>query len=134
VVAQEVKDLAEQSRQATRQIRAILGDIQKAVSAAVMTTEQGAKAVASGVKQCNAAGDAFRDLSVRIADAAQAAAQIAASSHQQLAGMDQVAIAMENIKQVSAENAAGSRQAETSAQDLHELGQKLRQVSERFKL
>ena len=34
----EVKDLAEQSRQATRQVRQILSEIQKAVSAAVMTT------------------------------------------------------------------------------------------------
>jgi methyl-accepting chemotaxis protein len=48
--------------------------------------------------------------------------------------MDQVAIAMENIKQVSAENAAGSRQSEASAHNLNELGQKLRHMSERFKL
>ena len=103
-------------------------------SAAVMTTEQGARAVATGVEQCNAAGEAFRQLSERIADAAQAAVQIAASSQQQLAGMDQVAMAMENIKEVSAENAAGSRQAEVSARNLNELGQKLRQISERFTL
>ncbi|TCS38455.1 methyl-accepting chemotaxis protein [Paucimonas lemoignei] len=134
VVAQEIRDLAEQSRQATRQVRQILGEIQKAISAAVMTTEQGARAVASGVEQAAEAGNAFKSLSEGIADAAQAAAQIAATSQQQLAGMDQVAMAMENIKQVSVENAAGSRQSEASAQNLHELGQKLKEVSERFKL
>ncbi len=134
VVAQEVKDLADQSKQATRQVRQILSDIQKAISAAVMTTEQGSRTVASGVEQTTEAGNAIKILSDSIADAAQAAAQIAASSQQQLAGMDQVALAMENIKQVSAENAAGSRQSEISAQNLHELGQKLKQMSERFKL
>ncbi|HVK94333.1 MAG TPA: methyl-accepting chemotaxis protein [Noviherbaspirillum sp.] len=134
VVAQEVKDLAEQSRQATKQVRLILSDIQKAIGAAVMTTEQGSRTVASGVVQVGEAGDAIKILADSIADAAQAAAQIAASSQQQLAGMDQVAQAMENIKQVSAENAAGSRQSEASAQNLHELGQKLKQMSERFKL
>jgi methyl-accepting chemotaxis protein len=41
---------------------------------------------------------------------------------------------MENIKQASAENAASSKQSEASAQNLHELGQKLKQMSERFKL
>lgn len=133
VVAQEVKDLADQSKQATRQVRLILGDIQKAISAAVMTTEQGARTVASGVEQTTEAGNAIKMLAESISDAAQAAAQIAASSQQQLAGMDQVALAMENIKQVSAENAAGSKQSEVSAQNLHDLGQKLKQMSERFK-
>jgi len=132
VVAHEVKDLAEQSRQATRQVRAILGDIQKAISTAVMTTEQGARTVAAGVEQTMQAGGAIRSLADSILDAAQAAAQIAASSQQQLAGMDQVALAMENIKQASADNAAGARQSEASAQNLNELGQKLRQMSERF--
>jgi len=134
VVAQEVKDLAEQSRQATRQVRAILGDIQKAIGAAVMTTEQASKSVASGVDQMSHAGEAIRTLAASISDAAQAAIQIAASSQQQLAGMDQVALAMENIKQASAENAAGSKQSEASAQNLHALGQRLKALSERFKL
>lgn len=134
VVAQEVKDLAEQSRQATRQVRQILSEIQKAISAAVMTTEQGSRTVSSGVVQVTEAGETIRILAASIADAAQAAAQIAASSQQQLAGMDQVAMAMENIKQASAENAASSKQSEASAQNLHELGQKLKQMSERFKL
>jgi methyl-accepting chemotaxis protein len=134
VVAQEVRNLAEQSRQATRQVREILGDIQKSVGAAVMITEQGSKTVARGVEQTTEAGHAIRELAEHIAGAAEAAAQIAASSQQQLAGMDQVALAMENINQVTAENAAGSRQAELSAQNLHELGQTLRRMSERFRV
>jgi methyl-accepting chemotaxis protein len=134
VVAQEVRNLAEQSRQATRQVREILGEIQKSVGAAVMITEQGSKTVAHGVEQTTEAGHAIRELAEHIAGAAEAAAQIAASSQQQLAGMDQVALAMENINQVTAENAAGSRQAELSAQNLHELGQTLRRMSERFRV
>jgi methyl-accepting chemotaxis protein len=134
VVAQEVRTLAEQSREATRQVREILGEIQKSIGAAVMITEQGSKTVAQGVERAAAAGEAIRSLAGSIAGAAEAAAQIAASSQQQLAGMDQVALAMENINQVSAENAAGSRQSEQAAQNLHELGQKLRQMSERFRV
>lgn len=134
VVAQEVRALAEQSRQATRQVREILGDIQKSIGAAVMITEQGSKTVAQGVAQSMDAGEAIRLLAESIADAAEAAAQIAASSQQQLAGMDQVALAMANIHQVSAENAASSRQSEQAAQNLNELGLTLRQLSERFKV
>ncbi len=125
VVAQEVKSLAEQSKQATAQVRTILGDIQKATGAAVLATEQGTKAVETGVKQSAESGESIRLLAEGIAEAAQAATQIAASSQQQMAGMDQVALAMENIKQASSQNVAGTRQAEAAAQSLHELGQKL---------
>jgi methyl-accepting chemotaxis protein len=125
VVAQEVKSLAEQSKQATAQVRTILGDIQKATSAAVLATEQGHKAVEAGVKQSVQASDAIRQLAESIGEAAQAATQIAASSQQQMVGMDQVALAMDNIKQASSQNVAGTRQAEVAAQSLHELGVKL---------
>jgi methyl-accepting chemotaxis protein len=125
VVAQEVKSMAEQSKQATAQVRTILGDIQKATSAAVMATEQGNKAVEAGLKQSGEAGDSIRQLAESVNEAAQAATQIAASSQQQMVGMDQVALAMESIKQASMQNVSGTRQAETAAHSLHELGQKL---------
>jgi len=125
VVAQEVKSLAEQSKQATAQVRTILGDIQKATSTAVLATEQGSKAVQAGVKQTGETGEAIRLLADSVNEAAQAATQIAASSQQQMVGMDQVAQAMENIKQASVQNVSGTKQAEVAAQSLHELGQKL---------
>jgi len=134
VVAQEVKSLAEQSRQATAQVRTILGDVQKATSAAVMATEQGSKAVAAGVKQSTEARESIRLLTDSIGEAAQAATQIAASSQQQMVGMDQVALAMENIKQASMQNVAGTKQAETAAHSLHELGQKLKQLAAQYKV
>ena len=43
VVAQEVRDLAERSRQATAQVKAILSDIQRATNATGMATEEGKK-------------------------------------------------------------------------------------------
>ena len=125
VVAQEVKSLAEQSKQATAQVRTILGDIQRATSAAVLATEQGNKAVQAGVKQTTETGESIRLLADSIVEAAQAATQIAASSQQQMVGMDQVALAMESIKQASVQNVSGARQAEVAAQSLHELGLKL---------
>ena len=129
VVAQEVKSLAEQSKQATAQVRSILGDIQKATTRAVMATEQGSKAVETGVKQSAEAGESIRVLAESITEAAHAATQIAASSNQQMVGMDQMAQAMENIKQASAQNVSGAKRAEGAAQNLHELAQKLSVMS-----
>jgi methyl-accepting chemotaxis protein len=127
VVAQEVKSLAEQSRQATERVRTILGDIQKATTAAVLATEQGGRAVEAGGEQTGSAAESIQQLAGTVAEAAQAATQIAASSQQQLVGMDQVAIAMESIKQASTQNVVSARQLESAARNLNNLGQALKQ-------
>lgn len=134
VVAQEIKSLAEQSRQATARVRTILNDTQKATNSAVLVTEQGSKAVEAGAKQSSLANEAIGKLADSIASSAQAAAQIAASSSQQLVGMDQVALAMDNIKQAIGQNASGAKQLETAAHNLKNLGQKLKQIIERYKV
>ncbi|MDM8535385.1 methyl-accepting chemotaxis protein [Desulfobacterales bacterium HSG17] len=134
VVAQEIRRLAEQSKQATIQVRTILNDIQKAVTTTVMATEQGEKAVGSGEEQTTLAGNAIRELSKNVTEAAQAAVQIAASSQQQLVGVDQVASAMENINQASAQNLDGSRQLEESAKNLNDLGQRLKELVSQYNI
>jgi methyl-accepting chemotaxis protein len=134
VVAQEVKSLAEQSRQATNQVRAILSDIQKATAAAVLATEQGSKSVEAGAKQTVVAGESIQALANTATEAAQAATQIAASSQQQLVGVDQVASAMENIKQASTQNVASAKQLEVAARNLSQLGLQLKQMVERYKV
>ena len=134
VVAQEVKSLAEQSRQATSQVRTILGDIQKATTAAVMATEQGSKAVAEGEQQTAEAGESIEALAGSAVEAAQAAMQIAASGQQQLVGVDQVAAAMMNIKLASTQNVASAKQLETAAHDLNDLGARLKQMVEKYKV
>jgi len=134
VVAQEIKNLAGQSKQATLQVRNILNDIQKATGAAVMATEQGSKAVESGVKQSLQAGEAIRILGESSNEAFQAATQIVASSQQQVIGMEQIGMAMQNINQAGTETAVSMMQSEKSARNLHELGQKLKEMVERFKL
>jgi len=134
VVAQEVKSLAEQSRQATNQVRTILGDIQKATATAVMATEQGSKAVEVGSQQTAVAGEAIQALATSVNEAAQASTQIAASSQQQLVGVDQVSGAMESIKQASVQNVASAQQLEAAAGNLNELGQRFKQMIERYKV
>ena len=133
VVAQEVRSLAEQSKQATTQVRGILNEIQKVTGSAVLATEQGGKAVEVGVRQSLSAGESIRALAESITGAAQSAVQIAATSQQQSIGMDQVAMAMENIKTASTQTVASTKQAERAAQRLHEIGQRLKQLVERFK-
>ena len=134
VVAQEVKSLAEQSRQATDRVRTILSDIQQATATAVLSVEQGSKTVSTGSEQARLAGESIQNLSENVTAALQAARQIAASSQQQLVGVDQVASAMENIKLATNQNGASARQLEAAARNLNELGQRLQVLVSRYRL
>lgn len=128
VVAQEIRSLAAQSKQATTQVRNILFDVQKAISSAVMATELGSKAVEEGVRLSTQAGKAIDVLADSVTESTNAAIQIAASSQQQLIGMDQVVSAMGNIREAALQMASSTKQTEKSAHDLHSLGLRLQEI------
>jgi len=134
VVAQEIKNLAEQSKLATTHIRTILTDIQRGISSTVISTEQGTKTVATGLRLSNEARDAIEILSQSIAEAAKSSVQITASSQEQVVGMDQISSAMESIRMAAQNNLEVTRQVEKTAKDLHNLGIALKQITERFNL
>jgi len=134
VVATEVRNLAEQSKQATGQVRAILGDIQQATTGAVLATEQGTKVVEEGQTLALRAGEVIRSQAGTIRQAAHAAQQIAASAHEQSVGMDQVARAMKDLAEGTTQFVAGARQSEQAAEDLSRLAQQLTSVTDRYRV
>jgi len=134
VVAQEVRSLAEQSKVATEQVRRILNDIQKAISSAVMATEQGGKTVETSVKQTAETETSIKAIEHGAALTAQASAQILASTNEQVAGLNQVAAAMDNVRSASDQIVISIRQADESVSALDELGKKLWRLVERLKV
>ncbi len=134
VVAQEVKTLANQSKVATNQVRAILGDIQKATSTAVMATERGTKTVAEAVELSEQAGNAIDRLSSRVTESAEAAMQITASNQQQLSGMDQLSQAMESINDATQQNLDGVKQLEDAIKGLEEMAQTMKSFTSSYKI
>jgi methyl-accepting chemotaxis protein len=48
--------------------------------------------------------------------------------------MEQIGVAMQNINQAGTETAVSMKQSEKSAKNLHELGQKLKDMVEKFKV
>jgi methyl-accepting chemotaxis protein len=134
VVAQEVRDLAERSREATNQVKAILSDIQRATNATGMATEEGKKGVDSGVQLVGQMGEAIDQLASVIDQSTQSAVQMVAAGQQQSSGMDQIAMAMQNINQVTMQGMASTRQAERSAQELSDLASSLFQIVEQYQV
>ncbi len=132
VVAAEVRNLAEQSQQATSQVASILDDIQKATNTVVMVTEDGTKGVDTGVALARQAGDTIRALAEAINESTETSQQIVASAKQQAAGMDQIAAAMGNINQSTSQALASTKQTEQAAERLSELGARLKKLVEDY--
>ncbi len=134
VVAVEVRNLAEQSKQATAQVKAILNEIQRATNAAVMATEEGTKGVDYGVQLTDQASATMEHMTESISESAAAALQIVASSHQQATGMEQIALAMQNINYATMQNLAATNQTEKAARELAALAQKMEGLVDHYKL
>ncbi len=134
VVASEMKALADQAKEATGQVRAILGDIQRGINASVMLTEEAVKRVAVGKERTDTTHATIEEITARVQESVQTFQQIVASTNQQQLGIEQVMGALQNIRQASQQTAAGTRQVEAAAANLSELAAALLALAERYRL
>ncbi len=125
VVASEIKSLADQSKEATAQVRSNLSEIQHGINASVLLTEEAVKRVGAGKRQTDATQSTIRDLAESVQESVLAFQQIVAGTNQQQIGLEQVIQALQNIREASSQTAAGTRQLEGAAANLNNLGQGL---------
>ncbi len=134
VVASEMKTLADQAKDATTQVRSILGDIQRGINSSVMLTEEAVKRVTAGKERTDITQQTITGISGQIQESVQTFQQIVASTNQQQLGIEQVMGALQNIRQASQQTAAGTRQLDTAAANLSQLSQQLLGLAERYRL
>ncbi len=134
VVAVEVRNLAERSKRATAQVRSILTNIQNAINASVMVTEEGTRAVDEGVARVMKVRESIEQLSSVITESAQVASQVVVGGQQQSSGVEQIAMAMENIQRAMQQNLSGTHQTEQSAQNLNELASALSETVRQYRV
>jgi len=134
VIASEVKNLADQSREATVQVRTILSDVQKSINSAVMLTEEAVKRVDAGKQQAGVADRTIREMTDGIQQSVQAFQQIVAGANQQQVGFAQVMQAVRDIGQASQQSAASTRQLEKAAVNLTALAQQLQKAIARYRI
>ncbi len=133
VVAAEVRNLAEQSQEATSRIKAILDDIEEATNTVALATDVGGSGVEEGVELANEAGSVIRAIAETIKESAQAAEEILSSAEQQSAGMDQMSTTMHDIHESTKNGLTSTEQIERAVADLNDLGQRLEEQISRYK-
>jgi len=126
-LARLVRDLGQQAKEATRQVRQILSEIQTSTRSAVEVTDEGSRRVEAGVRLVTETGQMIHEIAAEVESGAQANVQMAAAAQQQTLGMQQIAQAMTAIQQATTQALAGTQQAEQAAQDLYTLAQSLQQ-------
>jgi len=134
VVAGEIKNLADQSKAATVQVKTILGDIQKEINTSVMLTEEAVKRVDLGKHQADVAASAIRNMAANIDQSVQAFQQIVAGTNQQQIGFENVMQAMKDLSRGSEQAASSTRQTEKAAANLSDLGAQLVTATEGYRL
>jgi methyl-accepting chemotaxis protein len=134
VVASEIKVLADQAKDATNQVRAILGDVQRGINTSVMLTEEAVKRAATGKQRTEISQRTIGEITQRFQESVQTFQQIVASTNQQQLGIEQVMGALQNIRQASQQTAAGTRQLNEAASNLNGLSEQLLGLSGRYKL
>jgi methyl-accepting chemotaxis protein len=120
VVAAEVRNLAQRSAAAAKEIKTLIGD-------SVDKVEEGSKQVAEAGRTMDEIVDSVK----RVTDIM---AEITAASQEQTAGIEQVNQAITQMDQVTQQNAALVEEAAAAASSLQEQAGELSQVVSVFKL
>jgi len=134
VVAMEMRNLAEQSKQAAVQVRAILSEIQKGAREASSATDEGAKRAASAMDLSRSAGEAIEGLQMVIKESAQAARQIASNTRQQTIGVEQMVTAITELSTAIHDSAAGTKAIEQGTESLTAVSRRLTEALRRYRV
>ena len=134
VVANEIKNLADQAKESTVQVRTILGEIQKGINSSVMLTEEAVKRVEAGKQQADVAEQTIRHMAETTVESVQTFQQIIGATNQQQIGFDQVTQGMQDIRQAASQTASSTVQLEKAVANLNAQSQQLRTAVGRYQL
>jgi methyl-accepting chemotaxis protein len=132
VVAEEMKNLAGQAKEATLQVQAILRDIQQGISTSVMQTEEAVKRSEAGKLQSERMKAAIESLVASVEVSIETFEQIVAATNQQQIGIEQVTQALQDIRASSGQVADSTRGLEGATANLNALSQQLQKSVQRY--
>ena len=148
VVAEEVRKLAEQSQEATKQISALIGGIQGDTEQAVAAMDNGTREVKLGAEVVNTAGQAFHEIVALVEQVSDQIREVSSTIDQMAIGSQQIVESVNRIDHLSKEAAsqaqtvsaateeqsASMEEIASSSQSLAQLALELRDAVGKFKV
>jgi methyl-accepting chemotaxis protein len=134
VVADEVRKLAEHSRNATKDIAALIKAIQAETNDAVVVMEEGTREVEVGAKLADQAGRALDAISTVVRQSAELVQEISLASKQQVRGTEGVANAMQIISNITRQTSQGARQTARTVEQMVHMSEQLNEALSQFRV
>jgi methyl-accepting chemotaxis protein len=121
IIAQEIRKLADQSQQSADKISLLISEIQKAINATVMVTEEGTKTMKAGVQIAKQAEQAFSGVEDAANSVVISNQQVSLNLKQQVSAMQQIIEAMNTLNKGAEETVTGLVQTRNGTEQLNTL-------------
>ncbi|MDD1771581.1 MAG: methyl-accepting chemotaxis protein, partial [Methanomassiliicoccales archaeon] len=118
VVAEEVKNLAEDSREAAERIAKLIKEVQSETANAVSSMQHGTKSTAEGTAIVEAAGKAFGDIAIITVSTANEVTAIATDMISAQQGIEKAAKSVDGIASIAEESASAAEESASSTEEL----------------
>ena len=132
VVASEIRKLAENVVESTKEIKRLIKEIQDSTSVSVLATERVAKEVERGAEHSKVVAASLEQILEMVEQTTVAAKEISAATQQQKSATDQVVKAMREVATGAQQTAAGSQPVATSAETLSAMAREAGQIGAAF--
>ncbi|WP_263786361.1 methyl-accepting chemotaxis protein [Salinibacter grassmerensis] len=134
VVAEEVRELADETDQATSEIADIIGEVQSEIDQAVKAAQQSSRDAEEGIELSEEASEALGQIVASIEEVEAKAEEIAAASEEQSTTSKEIARSVQSISTAAQESAAGVTQVSDIATNLDRLTEDLEDRVRQFAL
>jgi len=134
VVADEVRRLAERSRESVDSVRRLLDDFSGSLRDMVAATDEGRDGASTVLDQARSAAHAIEELRGALTETAQASQEISLATNEQRSASDQVVTALREISSVVQRTAQGLQELSSTADRLDDLGLAIQLLTQSFRL
>ncbi|NRY64032.1 methyl-accepting chemotaxis protein [Clostridium beijerinckii] len=148
VVAEEIRKLAEQSQEATKEIAGIINDVQNKTNSAVAVMNENSKEVKTGADVVDVAGTSFQEILQMIIEISKQIHEISDSITEVTVGTKESVDSVNNIKNISSniadetqtisaaaeEQLASVEEIASSSKLLSQMSEELRRIIANFKI
>lgn len=134
VVADEVRNLAQQTASSTTEIREMIERLQANTRSAVTRMEKSNKKVSNSVEMTSQAGNALSAITGSVANISDASTQIASAAEQQTSVSEDISRNVESISSISTQTSESSQQMNSAIAQLDSAGRELQRVIGLFKV
>jgi methyl-accepting chemotaxis protein len=132
IVAAEMRRLAENVMDSTKEIKNLIAEIREATQAAAAAADASRKATEEGERLGSVAATAVEGILAGVQETSDAARVINLATQQQRTATEQVVTSMGEVEEVTRQTTQASKQATAAASELTELAARLADLIKRF--